>query len=228
MNLAGLSRIFAVAQVIWKIPGISQLCSAIIPNRYLHGIKLITSRRGQSDQWWGDLMMGCKTECRITGVSLSKWLDSNHTTFGKALQRNTRLNIHIYLLQPNTQYSEQRNLHRSNNVDLKLNIEKFLKLKADLSPSCRPRLKIYIYNLIPSVAYHYFDGQLVVSFYLPNLPNEEAPTLMLAEPPRLSEYSLYGICIKGYEKFLESQDKITEIEGLKWEQNRKRNKRKSR
>lgn len=165
------------------------------------------SRQAIEDPYWVDRVHGAKENCVLLGIAHGKWCDDRrfHPTLHDRL--NHGLMFKMFFLDPGSTAAELRaieELRQPNGRDTREAIRKSIKKMWDfrqgLDAGLKDRLRLYVYTATPSCGLMWIDQSMVVTHYLPGLPDVTSPALLITPPQGGIEGSLYNIYARNVEK----------------------------
>jgi len=150
--------------------------------------KAFPSRDKVESTQWVKWLRSAKRKCVLLGTSHSKWCTD--ADFRDALEDRLRndVTVVIFFLDPTKPAARVRAkeeaIGRDTLSEIKNAIRVLWRIRADLQPARREKLKLYVYEATPSMGVTWVDDRfMVVSHILAGSLNVTSPCLLL-EPGR--------------------------------------------
>lgn len=158
-----------------------------------------SSREAIDEKYWVDQLHSAEEKCILLGIAHGKWCEDERflPTVHERLKHNVL--VKILFLNPETKAAELRSIEekRQNKRDtreaIRKSIGKMWEFRQGLEPGLRDRLRLYAYDATPSCGLMWIDKTMLVTHYLPGLPDVTSPALLVEPPEGGMEGSLYNI-----------------------------------
>jgi hypothetical protein len=168
--------------------------------------KVWPSRQAIEDPYWVDRVHGAKMKCTLLGIAHGKWCDDQRFRPTLHERLNHGLMFKMFFLDPESPAADLRAIEemRQNGRDTRDAIRKSIKamweFRQGLDAGLKDQLRLYVYTATPSCGLMWIDQTMVVTHYLPALPDVTSPALLITPPQGGIEGSLYNIYARNVEK----------------------------
>jgi len=165
------------------------------------------SRQTIEDLYWVDHLHQAKENCTLLGIAHGKWCDDNRFRPTLHDRLNHGVMFKMFFLDPESTAAELRadeEQRQTNGRDTRVAIRKSIKemweFRQGLEAGLRDRLRLYVYRATPSCGLMWIDKTMLVTHYLPGLPDVTSPALLIIPPQGGIEGSLYNIYARNVQK----------------------------
>jgi hypothetical protein len=173
-----------------------------------------SSRQEIEDPYWVDRLHGAQENCTLLGIAHGKWCDDVRFAPTLSERLNHGVMFKMFFLNPESSAAELRAIEekrqkngRDTRDAIRRSINTMWTFRQELEPGVRDRLRLYVYKATPSCGLMWIGQTMVVTHYLPGLPDVTSPALLVTPPAGGIEKSLYNT----YARNVESMEKNTSI-----------------
>jgi hypothetical protein len=170
------------------------------------GIEGVWSSRDEIDErYWVDRVHEAAEKCTLLGIAHGKWCED--VRFQPTLHERLNHGVMFKMLFLNPESpaadlrasEEQRQKKRDTRNAIRQSIQKMWLFRQGLEAGLRDRLRLYVYTATPSCGLMWIDKTMLVTHYLPGLPDVTSPALLIRPPQGGIEGSLYNTFASNFE-----------------------------
>ncbi len=169
--------------------------------------KVWSSRQAIDDPYWVDRLHEAKENCTLLGIAHGKWCEDERFRPTLHERLNHAVMFKMFFLDPDSPAAELRAAEekrqpkgRDTRDAIRKSIKKMWEFRQSLDAGLRDRIRLYVYTATPSCGLMWVDQTMVVTHYLPGLPDVTSPALLITPPQGGIEGSLYNIYARNVEK----------------------------
>jgi len=158
------------------------------------------SRRDVERNKWVQWLRRARRSCVLLGIAHGNWrLD--HDFEGALIERlQNNVEVKVMFLDPTRTAADLRakeDKTRNTKMEIKTSIQFLWRIRQNLPPELRPRLRLFVYEATPSLGLTWIDDKfMVATHYLAGSTNLTSPALLLEpgrfESERLDLYDIYA------------------------------------